>query len=162
MADTGTRPATKFVDQPPALVCPICQRIFQDPVISIKCGHTFCRLCIETMVVNGNPCPLDDIICDSGQLVINRAVIGQIDDLLIYCCHGIVSHDSGLSYERDRMGCQEVIKLGQRERHEEACEYTILMCTLGGEQCGEIRKRELENHMESCSNIPCLYADFGE
>lgn len=162
MATGGPRQGTKFVDQPQALICPICQRIFQDPVISIVCGHTFCRLCIESMVASGNPCPLDNVMCDSGQLVINRAVIGQIDDLLIYCRHGITSLDGGLSYERDESGCREIIKLGQRHAHESACGYAIVKCPLGGEECGKIRQKDLETHKAACSNIACPYMDFGK
>lgn len=86
---------TKFVEEPQALICPVCKKIFREPVISIKCGHTFCRICIEEMIRNGLTCPMDEQECDSGQLVLNRAVIGQIDDLQIYCSHGLVSNDGG-------------------------------------------------------------------
>ena len=155
---TASKP-TKFVEEPSALVCPICQRIFRDPVISVKCGHTFCKLCIESTVHSGNPCPLDNTICDTNQLVINRAVMGQIDDLLIYCCYGLVSR--GLSYERDAGGCQEVVKLGQRHAHESVCGYAVVICLVGGEECGKIRKKDLEVHMLSCTHVPCPFSDFG-
>ena len=114
---------TKFVEEPQALICPVCKKIFREPVISIKCGHTFCRICIEEMIRNGLTCPMDEQECDSGQLVLNRAVIGQIDDLQIYCSHGLVSNDGGRTYEQDPLGCKEVIRFGRREEHESKCQF---------------------------------------
>ena len=154
--------ATKFVEEPPALICPICQRIFHEPVISIKCGHTFCRRCIESMAHSGNSCPIDNVTCDATQLVINRAVIGQIDDLFIYCCHGIISYDHGLIFEKDPNGCPEILKLGQRDKHESGCGYATVVCPVGGEECGMLRQKDLETHMSSCSRVPCPFSDFGE
>ena len=167
MATTGTTATrnkpTKFLEEPQALICPICRRVFTAPVISVKCGHTFCRSCIQPEESRSNKsCPLDGVICDSSQLlVVNKAVIGQIDDLSIYCCHGLLSRDGGLSYERDPSGCPEVLKLGGREEHERSCGYAHVKCPLGGEECGTIRTRELETHVMSCRNIPCPYNDFG-
>ena len=157
----ATNKPTKFLEEPPALICPICRRIFNAPVISVQCGHTFCRPCIEPKE-GSNSCPLDGIVCQSSSLVINKAVIGQIDDLSIYCCYGIVSRDGGLSYHRDPDGCPEVLKLGSREEHEGSCTYTHVRCPLGGEECGIIRARELDEHVLSCPNIPCPYTDFGK
>ena len=101
---------TKFVEEPQALLCPMCGRVFVEPVISIKCGHTFCRGCVEGMIRDCARCPSDGQECDSGQLVLNRAVIGQIDDLKIYCCHGLLSRNRGKTWEHDSNGCKEVLK----------------------------------------------------
>ncbi|XP_003383841.1 PREDICTED: E3 ubiquitin-protein ligase TRAF7-like [Amphimedon queenslandica] len=161
MASKGAKDKpTKFLEEPPALICPICRRVFTAPVISVQCGHTFCRPCIDPKE-GSNSCPLDGIACESSSLVVNKAVIGQIDDLSIYCCYGIVSRDGGLSYERDPAGCPEVLKLGSREEHERSCTYAHVRCPLGGEECGIIRTRELDEHVLSCPNIPCPYTDFG-
>ena len=129
-------------------------------MISVKCGHTFCRLCIESMVQTSSPCPIDDIPCDSSQLVINRAVIGQIEDLLIYCCHGIVSTD-GRNYRKDQDGCPEVIKLAHRDSHEAVCGYSKAVCPIGGDECGVLRKKDIENHLLNCEKVPCPFSDFG-
>ena len=43
----------------PHLKCSICSEVFSDPVRA-KCGHTFCRNCIESWIKNRNkaaPCP---------------------------------------------------------------------------------------------------------
>lgn len=156
------RVPTKFVEEPQALLCPVCHSIFKEPVISVKCGHTFCRRCVEGMVRGGVPCPLDEIDCDSGQLVLNRAVIGQVDDLLIFCCHGLVSRDGGQTYQTDPNGCKELIKFGQRQSHEDICKYARVVCPVGGDECGFLRRLGLEEHLSQCSRVPCPFADFGQ
>ena len=81
---------TKFVEEPPALVCPACKRVFREPVhrcILVKCVHTFCRGCIEELIRaalhieelirEGGTCPLDRQECDSAQLVLNWSSTGR-------------------------------------------------------------------------------------
>ena len=152
---------TKFVDEPPALLCPICKKIFREPVISVKCGHTFCRICIEETIRDGATCPIDEQECDSGQLVLNRAVIGQIEDLLVYCCHGLISTDGGRTYGQDPDGCKEQIRFGKREEHESKCQFAVVQCPVGGELCGTLRQHQLERHMAACTRVPCTFIDFG-
>ena len=151
---------TKFIEEPTALLCPVCKRILREPVISIKCGHTFCTSCIEKLISSGHNCPLDGQTCDSGQLVLNKAVKGQIEDLMIYCCHGVVSSE-GDGLELDEEGCKEVIRLGDRDVHESGCRYAKVECPVGGAPCGSLRQHMLENHMRSCAQVPCPYSDFG-
>lgn len=107
---TAAAKPTKFVEEPPALLCPVCGRVFSEPVISVKCGHTFCRECVQKLIrEEGGRCPADGVECDSaGQLVLNRAVMGQIEDLKIYCCHGLITRNVGKSWEIDPDGCKEV------------------------------------------------------
>ena len=31
------------------LECPVCLELFQDPHVFARCGHTFCRRCIEQL-----------------------------------------------------------------------------------------------------------------
>ena len=50
--------------------CPICGRLYFEPVISIKCGHTFCKKC----AFSATHCPVDGNHCDTTQLVVNRFV----------------------------------------------------------------------------------------
>ena len=165
---------TKYAEEPAPLLCPVCKNVFEEPIISVKCGHTFCRKCIENLVTAGNMCPLDGQACDSGQLVLNLAIMGQLADLKIYCCHGLVPLDPspthlqsdggnvGEKYKSDPEGCQEKICISQRAEHEDSCEFAWTECPIGGKACGPMRKKGLQGHMEVCSNIPCSYADFGE
>ncbi len=69
--------ATKFVQEPNAhLLCSICRQVFRDPVINVKCGHTFCRSCLLQEVKeddhNATKCPLDAVTCELDKLVVNR------------------------------------------------------------------------------------------
>ncbi len=161
MSGLDSSKLTKFVEEPSALRCPVCKRVFRDPVISIKCGHTFCTSCIQSLISSGLKCPLDEQDCDSGQLVLNRAVKGQIDDLMIHCCHGVVSPSEGL-LETEGDGCQEVIRLGDRVGHESSCEFAKVTCPLGGSACGVLRSHLLEEHTKKCRKVPCPYTSFGE
>lgn len=168
-----TERPTKYAEEPSSLLCPVCRRIFEEPIISVKCGHTFCRQCIEDLVRAGNMCPLDGQACDSGKLVLNLAIMGQLADLKIYCCHGLIPLDPSLisshsdaggaeRYESDPNGCPLKICIGQRKEHEDNCQFAWVECPIAGSACGRMRKRELESHMEVCSNVPCSFTDFGE
>ena len=159
---------TKYVSEPSPLVCPVCKKVFSQPIISVKCGHTFCRTCIEELIRDGRTCPLDDQACDSGQLVLNRAIVGQLEDLQIYCQHGLRPSGSPgggsgqIEYERDPEGCPEVVKIGERDKHEDTCLFAWVECPVGKERCSLIRRMKLEEHIEGCNQNPCPYSDFGE
>lgn len=162
---------TKYVSEPLPLICPVCKKVFSQPIISVKCGHTFCQTCIEELIRNGQTCPLDDQACDSSQLVLNRAIMGQLEDLQIYCKYGLrpastlVGPDTNLDevlYERDPEGCPEVVKIGERGKHEESCPFAWVECPVGKELCGKIRKMKLEEHLEACTKMPCPFTDFGQ
>jgi E3 ubiquitin-protein ligase TRAF7 len=170
MPDQGLRP-TKYVSEPSPLLCPVCKNVFSEPIISVKCGHTFCRSCIEDLIRSGLTCPLDSQTCDSGQLVLNRAIMGQLADLQIYCCHGLrpvqsghpikPGRPAGQDYEQDPDGCPEVIMIGGREKHEDNCSYALVECPVGQGQCGLLRRLKLEEHMATCNRVPCPFTDFG-
>ncbi len=83
---------TKYVTQPSAsLKCPVCDDLFQNPVISTKCGHTFCLACVsENACDSPAHCPLDQTSFLSTDVVANRAVQGQLEDMEIFCRHGLI------------------------------------------------------------------------
>lgn len=162
--------ATKYVAEPAPLLCPVCKKVFIEPIISVKCGHTFCKRCIEKLVSAGSRCPIDRQVCDSGQLVLNLAILGQLADLKIYCCYGLKqpidsssSHTHGdVELEQDPDGCPEKITLGQRNEHEDSCMFAWSECPIAGSACGPLRKKDVQQHMEVCLFVPCAYSDFGE
>ena len=52
----------------PHLQCSVCKNVYIDPVINVKCGHTFCRKC----VFKASRCPDDDTPFDTTLLISNR------------------------------------------------------------------------------------------
>ena len=156
----ASKQPTKYVSEPPPLLCPVCKCIFSEPIISVQCGHTFCRACIEELVGNGMPCPLDQQNCDSGQLVLNRAIMGQLADLQIYCCYGLRPAGQD-TYEKDPDGCPEVIRIGEREEHEGNCQFAWVECPVGHGLCEAVRRMQLEEHVKDCTMGQCPFADLG-
>ncbi|XP_063439554.1 E3 ubiquitin-protein ligase TRAF7-like isoform X3 [Mytilus trossulus] len=137
------------------LTCPICGRLYSEPVISIKCGHTFCKKC----AFSASNCPVDGNQCDTTQLVVNRLVVGQIEDLLIFCQYGVMKQNG--DFVSDPSGCQEKIQIGKRSEHESQCSFAPLPCPNSEVHCGRFRKSELESHTEVCPYLPCSHGIKG-
>eukprot|EP00794_Sanderia_malayensis_P000342 gene342-975_t len=155
----------KFVSEPSAsLKCPACENLFTKPVISTICGHTFCEHCVsENEEGNGTGvcCPLDQMPFHSAQIVRNRVVEGQLEELQIYCRHSLIRYDSEEDFVVDENGCEEKIKLSEREEHELTCPYALLPCPNSSNYCGKFRRRDLAEHMLACVNTPCPLASKG-
>ncbi|XP_076470506.1 E3 ubiquitin-protein ligase TRAF7-like isoform X2 [Babylonia areolata] len=146
-----TEEMTKYVEEGSHhLKCPVCGNIYREPVINISCGHTFCRLCADTIA----DCPVDNAACVKEQLVINRLVVGQIDDLLIHCQHGLILRDGKLVL--DPTGCPEIIVLGQRKSHEDSCPFAMVLCP-NSTACGLMRRSTLEEHRLQCKHAAKLF-----
>jgi E3 ubiquitin-protein ligase TRAF7 len=133
-----------------------------DPVISIQCGHTFCRRCVES-VEEHRPakCPVDETPYELQNLVINRAIQGQVEELQIYCCHGLTRVDSEEDFVLDDDGCPEIISLGHRDMHEESCQFALVPCPNGSNYCGKVRQKDLEEHLCNCVSFPCPFRESG-
>ncbi|CAF4289279.1 unnamed protein product, partial [Rotaria sp. Silwood2] len=127
-----------------ALKCPICHRVFRDPIIT-QCGHTFCRKCISTTsrrfmlcLVDLNLsfvlvlCPYDEQILQP--FVSNHIVAEQIDSLLVWCKYAFIKPkitDSNFKNERDEHGCPVKIPLIKKKQHEDECIYRFVSCPNG-------------------------------
>ncbi|KAH9502407.1 E3 ubiquitin-protein ligase traf7 [Bulinus truncatus] len=147
---------TKFLQTPSShLKCPVCGGLYRDPVINIKCGHTFCKSCAFTTTY----CPLDSAHCDTSQLVVNRLVVGQIEDLQIYCSHGLQKSDSG-EWELIPGSCSEILFYGKRSEHESTCSYAIVPCP-NSKLCCSVQRKEIESHLAECLHLPCPYFKQG-
>lgn len=148
---------TKFVNEPSgSLYCPICRKLFENPSISITCGHTFCRSCVSGQLKRSSMvCPLDSAQVDMNNLVPNKAVQGQVEDVLIYCRHGLAGdHLEGEDWMLEETGCKEHIKLGQRDDHEQNCPKEWISCP-NSRECIKFRREDLTNHMKDCSFHSC-------
>lgn len=157
---------TKFIaEASQCLCCPMCGHLFNDPVISTLCGHTFCRTCVKEKSSHGNVsnsvCPVDNIPFHRSDLVSNIALKGQIDDLDIHCQHGLTRVDSEDEFNLDEEGCPEVIRLGNRIEHEEQCPYALVPCPNSANHCGKFRRRDLDAHLGTCPRYPCEYRNDG-
>ncbi|XP_065836502.1 E3 ubiquitin-protein ligase TRAF7-like isoform X2 [Oscarella lobularis] len=150
---------TKFVDPPSqSLACPICRQIFTEPVISVQCGHTFCRRC----VVSSSRCPVDEIAHKPVDLVVNRAIQSQIEELAIYCRYGLKRSESDSNFVVDDEGCCETVRFGRRDEHESVCPHAFVPCPLGGVAlCGFIRRRDIDEHVAQCRRVRCPYSTSG-
>lgn len=154
--DDGSCLPVVLIEEPsPHLKCSLCKRLYRDPVISVKCGHTFCRICAFKAI----HCPIDEQHCDTTQLVVNRLVVGQIEDLLIHCQYGVTKTTN--DYEPDPSGCQEHILLGNRDEHESVCVFAPVHCPNNNSRCGKFRKCELGQHLEVCQFTPCGHRNKG-
>lgn len=158
--DTSNLP-TKFVNQPShSLFCPSCEKLLLDPVISIRCGHTFCRKCL----VNARTipdCPIDKKSIDINSVVPNKAVEGQLEDLLIFCRHSLCRADSDDEFQVDDDGCKEHITLGRRNEHEDHCLSALVPCPHSSNHCGLFRKRDFNDHLLVCQHQPCKFSAKG-
>ncbi len=65
-----------------ALMCCYCRGLLVDPQLSKLCGHSFCRACTELEDIS---CVHDSCSVLSNSVIPNRAVLCQIDDLIVYC-----------------------------------------------------------------------------
>ena len=71
-------PPVKFVGElNPFLLCPMCRNVLQEPAINVRCGHSFCRRCLEGCPGQEGDvkCPVDGAVCDSESVVVNRSVL---------------------------------------------------------------------------------------
>lgn len=98
------------------LSCPVCYRLLRDTRV-LKCGHTICRLCKETLM-SGNrvsaPCPLCRARFSQRDGDVRNVVLESI--ATTFCC----PHD----------GCDEVHgREGEASRHREECPRREVVCT---------------------------------
>lgn len=66
--DNETEPILLVNKLTPHFLCPVCGQLYRNPVINIKCGHTFCKNCASGC----SQCPVDNEPCDASQLIVNR------------------------------------------------------------------------------------------
>ena len=54
-------------------ICPICLDVFKDPRVD-RCGHTFCKDCIENQIMTNNKCPLSNELITNSDISENFIV----------------------------------------------------------------------------------------
>ena len=161
-----------------SLCCPIHKGLFTKPVIA-SCGHTFCQSCILEYLDNSEEpeCPIDhSSLNESGCLIPNLAVEGQIKDLFVYCKYALKIEDNELVVDTTVSilflffmyifiyfyikACKTKVRLCNLSEHEENCDFAVVTC----KNCKQenIRRRDLEIHNRNCNCCPCPHADAGK
>jgi TRAF-type zinc finger/Zinc finger, C3HC4 type (RING finger) len=112
--------------------CPICLDIFEDPVETPCCHNLFCEKCIEPVL----KCP----ICK--RLLVrclpNIPFRRLIQELSVRCRHHF---------------CGKIVKKEFLSKHEAQCDKALIRCNYSP-ACGEIIRKDLQHHLNSCPYRP--------
>lgn len=57
--------------------------------------------------------------------------------------------------------CTQVMSFSDRKEHEDNCPFAPQMCP-NSEQCGSIRKRDVDRHISECVRTPCQHKKSGD
>ncbi|KXN73562.1 WD40 repeat-like protein [Conidiobolus coronatus NRRL 28638] len=128
-----------FVNKPSdSLICPICQDIYQDPVITHRCHHSYCSFCIHQSIEREPCCPLCRCRLSDQDLHPNLALASLISELPVYCKH-------------KSAGCQAVVRLDSLNFHLKNCSFAPNLCIHNQFGCSFIgSENELNEHLQSC------------
>eukprot|EP01117_Protostelium_nocturnum_P018854 TRINITY_DN797_c0_g1_i1.p1 TRINITY_DN797_c0_g1~~TRINITY_DN797_c0_g1_i1.p1 ORF type:complete len:537 (+),score=106.78 TRINITY_DN797_c0_g1_i1:51-1613(+) len=126
-----------FVSPPSEnLYCPICTDLFEQPVITRECSHSFCSKCIYR--IENSTCPLCRHKISLNDTHSNLILNEIIKDLKVYCKY------------KD-LGCQVENQLGNRKPHEKECPFAPTSCPnsdIGCKVSGS--RREVDEHKSVC------------
>ena len=142
-----------FVHTPPdELVCKICHHPSREPYLSVCCGHTFCKTCLEgakqvsdaSSVVNS--CP----VCRTEKYTTfpNRQNERAIKNLHVFC----INKSKGCDWQ------DEMNKLNGHLENSDGCAFEEVICSNG---CGlSLQRQKLREHIDTeCPrfNITCQH-----
>ncbi|XP_065918767.1 tripartite motif-containing protein 2-like [Dysidea avara] len=133
----------QFVAAPPDwLICNICHYPSREPYLSVCCGHTFCKSCLEgakRATSISDACP----ICRNIQFVTNAH---QQADRAIRSLHVICTNKE--------KGCQwqdEVNKIASHIKNSDGCQFEDVACPNDCGMC--VQRQHLTGHIED----ECIY-----
>ena len=86
-----------------------------------------------------------------------RAVKSQVEDLQIYCTHGLIWSDDKNEYILDPHACSKIIKYGERKKHEDICDFAIVFCPNNETKCGRLKRKDLLSHLQVCQQYSCQH-----
>ena len=123
--------------------CPVCfKALYEDPYISVECGHHFCGSCCERL----HECP--KCRCRL-QTIPDRGLQRALKSLQVYCSE----RDAGCSWEGE---------LGELQKHQEDdCVYFEVECSFCTTMSGP-RHQVLKHEQEECLYRPvtCEHCNF--
>ncbi|XP_029954131.1 TNF receptor-associated factor 6 [Salarias fasciatus] len=122
--------------------CPICLMALRN-AIQTRCGHRFCKSCIEKSIRDtGQRCPVDNEMLSEDQLFPDNFAKREILSLTVRCPNS---------------GCVEKMELRHLEAHSALCKFATVPCP----QCQQsVRKSYLEEHTTlECQRRPMKCPD---
>ena len=127
----------QFVSPPSqTLICPICQELFKNPIITKECSHSFCSTCIVQMTTDF--CPLCRHKLDLSQTHYNLALDQIVKEQQVYC-------------QNRPQGCKSILTWGNRTEHQSFCEYSKVKCPHQQHGCPyKGMRREMSQHLIIC------------
>ncbi|RKP10494.1 WD40-repeat-containing domain protein [Thamnocephalis sphaerospora] len=130
----------EFVQTPSAsFLCPVCQDVYQDPLITRSCNHSFCSTCIFQSIEVEALCPLCRSHIRNDDLHPNLVLSNLVGELQVYCTNR--AH-----------GCLTTVRLDDLPTHMAQCAFTPVKChhaTLGCRFVGP--ERAVTPHLEVCA-----------
>ena len=125
----------------PNLICTICTDPFWKPVFGAKCGHTFCRSCLEKWMVEDKSCPSyrKEIVSLTSITVAGvRSLIDQLNRLSVGCSD-----------------CRKSdIQRGDFEDHRKQCAGRVVRCSAAAIRCDwKGRTAHLKAHEAQCELV---------
>lgn len=115
-----------FVEKPPKIIqheCPVCLQILREPYQVDCCGYQFCRVCIEKIHSNGNPCP----ICKQTEYNVfhDKCLQRSLYSLSVHCSHKL----EGCKWQGELRRLDDHLNLfPQPVSQLKGCVYSEIMC----------------------------------
>ena len=109
------------------LLCSICLSIFDNAVISVECGHSFCKSCVQQWIEGKhNTCPKckTQFTRKRDNSEVNSHIIGKYVFKPNFTANGIISQlKTNCKFQLN--GCQEVIEFGLLSAHLKSCQHRL-------------------------------------
>ena len=148
----------QFVDTPSdVLLCKICHFPSKEPHLSVCCGHTFCKSCLDG-IKQRKPfrlfpevvaCPM--CRCESFNSVANKQNERAIKNLHVFC----TNKDKGCDWQG------EVNHITSHLGNSSGCQFEEIKCS---NDCGLVLQRQhLSNHVDNecpCREVHCKYCSM--
>ena len=93
------------------LTCRLCQHLFDNPVVTLCCGQTYCSNCINEWLIKLNTCPNDSKKLSITQLTPAPKVLFNLLSILSIKCQ---FHSNG---------CEVVMKANKIRDHSDKCQH---------------------------------------
>jgi len=146
--------------------CPLCEGILFEAVID-RCGHSFCKACVETLSKNEYKCPFSKLEIYTKDILPNIVVNSVIEKQIVYCknkkndCPWIGKlgdRKNHLYYDCEKefllcefIGCEQKIPRELMNAHIAECPFRLVKC----HHCGEsFNFNQMENHYKICPGFP--------